>query len=170
VQIVEHQQQGLTSGCGTEPGGDRVEEPVALGLGIGPPRRGQIGPPLGDLGNQADELPAMPAKPLVEQRRRGVVDELAEGLDEGLVRDPEILVAAPGQHHLPLGVHMACELGGQARLPDPGLTGQHDHPGRSPPHVRPQLRQAPELGGPSHEDTADLGEQRRHRHLSRGGR
>ena len=112
----------------------------------------------------------MPAQPPVEQRRRGVVDELAEGLDEGLVGNPEVLVTAPGQHHPSIGMDLARELGGQARLPDAGLTGDDGHPGSPPSDVRPQLGQAPEFGGPSHEDPADLGEQRRHRHLRRRGR
>jgi len=53
-----------------------------------------------------------------------VLDEVAEGLDEGLVGDAESLVAAPGQDRRPSRCVERAKLGGQARLSHPRLTGE----------------------------------------------
>jgi len=72
----------------------------------------------------ADELAGVTAQAGSEVQEGGVLDEVAEGLDEGLVGDAEVLVAAPGQDRRPLEVRGAGELGGQARLSHPRLTGE----------------------------------------------
>ena len=50
---------------------------------------------------------------------------VAQGLDERLVGDAEVLVAAARQHQMPPGDGPG-EFGGQARLPDARLAGQQD--------------------------------------------
>jgi hypothetical protein len=90
-----------------------------------------------------------------------VVGEVAEGLHEGLVGDAEVLVAAAGQHGGPFVVHTGGELGGQARLPDPGLTGHESHPQFPRRRLLPQLAEPVELAVSADEDPPDVGQEGR---------
>ena len=52
--------------------------------------------------------------------------EVFDRLRPRLVRDPEVLVAAPVEHERALGVGGPREVGGEARFADPGLTRDDD--------------------------------------------
>ena len=129
----------------SQPGGHGVEEAVALGLRIGPQRRGQAGERSRPAPAQAGQLPAVAA----QAQLGGVVRVVAERLDEGLVGDAEVLVAAAAEDQGTLAVERAASWapGGScrcrahrrggpsaARRPPPPSTGAGDgrlgRPGR----------------------------------------
>ena len=129
VQVVEHEQDRRAgSGVAQEPR-DGLEHEVAPCLGI-LRRRARRGIAL-EPGDQLREL-----------RRAGgagVADVVAEGFDERLVGEQRLLRAAPVEHGA-LGVRGPRELGGQARLADPGRAGEHHE---AAPRRAPRLGRAP---------------------------
>ena len=167
LEVVEHQHDGFLGGRGGQPGGHGVEEAVPLHLGIGSQRRRQPWSPIGQLGDQAGQLPAVAAEPLLQAG--SVVRELAQRLHERLVRHAEVLVAAAGQHRGSLVVHLPGQLGGQPGLPDAGLPGQEGDPGFTGPRLLPQLGEPVELAVPADEDLSNVGEEGRERHRGLGG-
>ncbi len=70
---------------------------IALGLGIGPQRRGKPRQPLGQLGDQADQLARVAAETAGQLAGAGVVHEMAQRLHERLVGHAEVLVASARQ-------------------------------------------------------------------------
>jgi hypothetical protein len=59
LKVVEHEQQGFLDGGDGQPGGHGVEEPIALGLRVGPERGREARNPLAQLGYQTDQLLAI---------------------------------------------------------------------------------------------------------------
>ena len=96
-----------------EPLDHGVEQPVALGLGIGAGRRRKVGDERRDLGQQAHELAAVPTEEARERAGIDVVDREPERFDERLVRHAELLLAPSEQHDCPVVMHLARELRGE---------------------------------------------------------
>jgi hypothetical protein len=157
LEIVEHEEHRLLRrGCG-QPGSNGVEEPIPLGVRVGPQRRREARDPLAQLGNQPHQLPAI-ATETVGQRRR-VIGEVAQRLDERLVGHTEVLIAAPGQHHGPFVMNRTCEFGRQPRLAHPRLAGHQRHPQLASRCFLPQLPQPCKLAVPPDEDPPDVGQE-----------
>jgi hypothetical protein len=163
LEIVEHEQQGCFPGRAGEPGGNGVEEAVAFRLRVGLQRSRQVGQPLGQLGGQAHKLPAMAAEALAQPVRRRVVDEVAQSLQERLVGDAQILVAAAGQHDAALGVSHLSEFGREPGLSHSRLPGEQGHPELSGRRSLPQLLEPLQVVVASHEDPPNVGQEGRHR-------
>ena len=121
VQVVEHEQDRRAgAGVAQEPR-DGLEHQVAPRLGI-LRRRARRGIAL-EPGDQLRELR--------RARGAGVADVVAERLDERLVGEQRLLRAAPVEHGA-LGVRGPRELGGQARLADPGRAGEQHEAAAAP--------------------------------------
>jgi hypothetical protein len=120
LQVIEHGQKRFVGRRRPQPGGDGVEQSVALRLGVGLQRGRQVRQALRQLGDQSPQLPAVTAKAPGEVLGRGVVHEVAQRLDKGLVGHAQILVTAPGEHGRPLLVDLACQLGASRVFPTPG--------------------------------------------------
>ena len=159
MQVVEHQQEGFVGGGGRQPAGHAVEEPVPLRLRIGSERSGQTRHPLGHLGYQSGQFAAVATQAV--RQPVAVVHEVAQRFDERLVRDAEILIAAPGQHHGAFVMGPPGQFGGQAGLTHPRLAGKEGDPQLARRRFLPQLPEPLELGVPADEDTADVGQERR---------
>ncbi len=171
LEVVEDEQDGMLPGSGGEPARHPVEEPVALRLGIGAERRWKSGDPVRQLRHQAGQLAWVSAQPGGQLVDGGVVDQVAQRFDKGLVRHAEVLTARPGQHGGVLAVDLTGQLRRQAGLAHPGLPGQKRDALLSGRRLLPQLVEALELAFPAHEDPQRSSEQRRERHrriLQRG--
>ncbi len=112
-----------------------------------------------------------PSGPTSARRRSGSTtrDVLAQRLGERLVRDAELLVAAPPQHGGAAVVRDAAQLGDEARLADARLARhEHDAP-RALGALLPERGDALELGGAARERErrGDV-EERRQRHRALG--
>ena len=124
-----------------------------------------------EVGQQAPEDLAVLLR---RSRHRGVRprDELAQRLDERLVRKQGLLVRAAVEHHTAAGLHLLGELGGEARLADARLADeQHQsHLPRLallPTHAQTlQGLVAPDEGPLDHL----RGDRRQHATVLRGGR
>jgi hypothetical protein len=140
VQVVEHEEHPLGSRRGLEQRGDRLEQGVALGFGVGAhgsAQRVELGQQPREVGREVAELGAQAIQP---DRRCGG----AQRLDPRLVGHREALVAAPVEHERPLAVHGARQFGGEPCLADARLTGD-DRSMRSGDCLGPQLAHASEL-------------------------
>jgi hypothetical protein len=92
-----------------------------------------------------------------------VGDIVTEGLHEGLVGDPEVLVAATGQHDGTLLVDRSCQFSGEPCLADAGFPRQEGDPPLAGDDLLPELVEPSELVIASHEDPPDVGEEGGHR-------
>ena len=124
LEIVEHEEQGPLGRCRRQPRRDRLEQPVLLGLGVGRQRRRQIGHPVTEMRHQAHQLTGMTAEAARERVVVGVVDEERQRLDERLVRDADLVVAAAVQHQRTVAVRTPRDLAREPCLPDAGLAGE----------------------------------------------
>jgi hypothetical protein len=158
LEVVEHEEDRLLGRGRDEPGGDSVEQAVALSLGIGPEWGRQARCPLGQLGYHPDKLPAVATQ--AAGQHRSMVHEVAQGLHEGLVRDTQVLVAAPGQHRGPFVVNPPGELGGQPGLAHPRFTRQEGDTQLAGRRLLPQLPEPFEVAVPADEDAPDVSEER----------
>jgi hypothetical protein len=161
LEVVEHEEDGRLAGELRQPGGDGVEEPVALGLGVRLERGGQAGHPGADLRHEPGQLAAVAAEPVGDGRR--MVDEVAQRLDERLVGNAEVLVAPPGQHRRPFVVHRPGQLGRQTGLADPGFAGHEGEAQLAGRRLLPELPEPGQLAVPADEDAADVGQEGRER-------
>jgi hypothetical protein len=165
VEIVEDEENGCLGGGSGQPGHHRIEEPVALGLGVGLEWRSKAGHQRGQLGQQPGQFPGVTA----EAGWADMVHVELQRLYEGLVGDTEVLVATTGEDQGPVVMNARGELGSQAGLTDPRLTAQQDHLRLAGQHLFPQLPQPFQLRVPAHEDAARSSEQGRHREPRRRG-
>ena len=125
---------------------------------------GRTGTRSRQLGEQPGQLAAVAPEGLGQALVGGVVDEMAQGLHEGLLGDGQVLVAASGQHRRPRLVGPAGHLRRQPGLAHPGLPRQQEQAQLARPGVVPHRLEALEVGVAAHEDGADVGEQGRQRH------
>ncbi len=158
VQVVQEQhQRAKVRGVGQQRG-DRLEQAEALLLGaearrpVGGARvlelrhdRGELRAPRGDLHGQLGG--------------RAAGDVVAQRLDERLVGDEGLLVAAARQHRRAPLVRRAGELPRQARLADPGLAREHHDAQAALAHRRPRCLQRSRRIGPADERAAVLARQ-----------
>ena len=96
VKVIQHQDQRMLFRDRAQQRRDAVEQLELLTFG-GPARRarGRLRRRIGKLGNQPGEDRAMPAHLEAELIERGFGDMVPERLNERLVRDDRVLVAAP---------------------------------------------------------------------------
>ena len=138
MQVVEHEQRRRDLRLRLEPARDRLEQQVALGLGIARRRR-EPGQPLLELGHEPAEL----AGGRAEQRRELVVgrvaDDVRERFDERLERHAEPVVAPTEEHEAAVEIDRAAELGREARLADAGLA-RDEHRAARARRPRPSTR------------------------------
>ena len=80
------------------------------------------------LRNDSCHVGAAATQPLHERVRGRVCDIEAQRLDEWLVWEKRLFVAAAEEDVRALGVGAPAELCGQARLPDPRLSGNEHEP------------------------------------------
>ena len=160
VQVVEHEQHGLTSGGLAEPAAHRVEQLRPLGVGLGHQRRRQPGDERVEIGHQPAQLTGERA----EGGRPARGAQLGpQRLGERLVGRADELVAAPREDKRAVVVlRPAGDLGGEAGLAHAGFAGkQYDL--RAPvDHRLPVLDNAGQRPiAPGEGEGAALGERRR---------
>ena len=170
VQVVQEQhQRAKMRGVGQQRG-DRLEQAEALLLGA------EAGRPVGgarvlELRQDRGELRA-PRGDLHGQLGRGAAgDVVAQRLDERLVGNEGLLMAAARQHRRAPLVRRAGELPYQARLADPGLAREHHDAQAALAHRRPRRLQCRHRIGPTDERAAVLAREQRGQwdtHLGRG--
>jgi len=86
----------------------------------------------------------------VKQTRRGVIDQMSDGFGPRLIRNPQVLVAAPIQHHRAVGLRGPCEHRCQRTLSDAGLpANQHQSAPPLGAGVFQHLQHAQLLGPPN---------------------
>ena len=140
--------------------GDRTEEEVALGFGVGRLAVGDLGQAGADLRDEPRQLAQVPLVDGRQRRLGGVGHEVGEGLDEGLVRHAEVVVGAAVQHGHPFLVGVLGEVARQRRLADSRArrtaarcAGPHPtpHPStrRAAARARGLARPRPNLGRPA---------------------
>ena len=131
MQVVEDEGERPARRHPPEEVGDRLEELVALGRGVGGDRRRRpqaIAEPRRD----AEELAAAPLAVLLEHRQRRVLDQRRQDREERLERNRGSLGAAAERHDVAgLLVLGPGEGGEQRRLADPRLAAQQRGPHRT---------------------------------------
>ena len=166
VEVVEHEQRRTPRRAGLHHGPHGLESAVARGLGVRVVGARVLG--RGDPRQHAGEVGAVAADRLVALGRRQRGQVALEGLDERLVGDEGVLVAAPVQHQRPARVDGGGDMGREARLADAGLARQADDAGargRVPPG-----RCDPPGGGGAPDEGALAHEGRRERRPGRPAR
>ena len=127
VQILEHEHDRPLLGGSAQQRADRLEEPVARALGIPRQGLGERGHALGQLRHDAAKLAADELGLARQHVRRAGSDVLAQGLDERLVGQQPLRVAATEQDDRAIAVRVARELRREPALADAGLAAQRDH-------------------------------------------
>ena len=141
VKVVEDEQQRRALGETREHRVHRLEHQIALGVGLRVHGLGEIGELERDVGHESREQGSTAHDLGAHLRWLAVPHHVLDGLDERLIRDDVLLVAAPVQHRRTLLVQAARQLGGEPALADPGLAAQrHDMPtggldGAGPPRA-----------------------------------
>ncbi len=167
VEVVQHEEQRCALGDAAEQGVDRLEHEVALGVGLGPDRLGEVGEPHADVGDQAGEERAAAHEVGADLGGISVPQVLLDGLDERLVRDDVLLVAATEQDGRAVVVDVACELCGEPALADARVAAdQHEAALRGVDGARPGRSERLELVGAADEP----GDTRRERDREREAR
>ena len=160
LQVVEHERHRLDARDARHEHGHRLEQAVALRLGLALQRRGEVGHTLGE---QRDEPGELTAETLELRAQRGVRrrrDVVVERLDERLVRHQHLLVAPAVEHGRAVGVQPAGQLTRELGLADAGLTRHEQRPTSTGARVRPRLEEPLELGVAAHEHAARRQRQR----------
>ena len=127
VQVIEDQHHRRARGGDSEYRDDGVEQCVALGVGIGARRRGQIGQQIDQPrheGKQRFQCAQSPKATGAQTRR-----QRANRFGERLVRRPQVLVTPSVQDHGALVVGLSRPFTGQTCLADTGLTRDQDRVG-----------------------------------------
>jgi hypothetical protein len=140
VQVLEHEHHRPLPGAGDERAADRLEQQVTGGHVVADGRSGTVG---GQLRHHPREAPGV----LTQHGAR----ELAQHLDERLVRDEGLRVAAAEQDAGAVGVGLAREPRGEAGLPDARLAGQQHEACLAGSRRSPGLAQTIELSAPGDE-------------------
>ena len=130
LEVVQHQQHGRRARQLGEQPEDRLEQPVALGLGLVQGRRREVGGAPAQLGDQPRQLRAVLARHRPQVAERRVQRPVPERLEDRLVGHNGLARRAPREHDRAGLVHPARELGGQRALPDAGVAGQQYEPAR----------------------------------------
>lgn len=159
LQVIENQQGGAILRHRGEPAGHRIEESVALGLGVRAQRSRHVGKQLRQLGQESSELAAVAPQPRGQNSGGGLCHHMPQGFDEGLVRNAEVLLATPGEHRGPGCANSLGQFAGQAGLPDTGLANHQRHARARARHLLPQLLKPRQFRAPSDEDPGHVREQ-----------
>ena len=170
VQVVDHQQGRA---CGRDPreqGGDRLEQAVPLRLLVADRRQRAFGDPAEQLGEQTREVLLEPVQALVQRGGRVRGHVRLQCLDERLVRDDRVLVAASVEDGAVLLGDDARELAHEAGLADPRLAGDECDAPDPFPRSLPRARETFELARASRELVAAAGKRRAHRREAAGER
>ena len=101
MEVVEHEQHRCALGHAAQQRVDGLEHQVALGVGLGPGGLGQIGEPQTDVGDKPRQDRAASHEIGAHPGRVTVTEVLLDRLDERLVRDDVLFVAASEQHAAP---------------------------------------------------------------------
>ena len=127
LEVVEHEQHRRRPRELDEQPHHRLEQPVALGLGLVLWRWRKIGGAPAQLGDQPRELRPVLARARPQVGERGVQGPVPEGLEERLVGNDGLARRAPREHDRARVVDAPRELGRERGLADPRVAGeQHD--------------------------------------------
>jgi len=170
VEVVEDEQQRARVRRVHEEGGDAVEEPVAVLLGIAGRRRLHVREPLRHLGNELRDVGPCASQLLAQRVVAPRRDVLAQCFDEREVGNARLGLVAVTHQDLCAAQRRVdpCPLG-QARLADSGLADQHDERAVAAERRIHGALEAVELEGASHEARSD-GAGGRHGRPDRRGR
>ena len=151
VEIVEYESQRRALGGGHQELGDRVQQAMALLVGLQRGRLGQTRNSLAQLRDQLCDRSAVEAEVLLELPRVTLFCVVTDGLHEGAEgRLPVPFVAGAPEHHRPLLSCVRRELLERARLADPRLAHQHGEPALSRLGPLQELLEACDLVAASH--------------------
>ena len=127
LQIVEDEDdRAVLRGSGDE-ARKGLEHQEAFGLGLGRARRRHIRHALAELGHHAQQFALMLAHMADEDLLGRVRQIVAQRLDEGPVRQADILIAGAEQHHGALTMGGPGSVDGEAGLADAGLARKQEH-------------------------------------------
>ena len=143
LQVVEHDQhRHRRRDLGQQPG-HRLEQPVAVGLGVAGIGRGQLGHAAAQLGDEPAQLGAVLPGDDAQLLQRRAEHVVAQRLQERLVGHEGLLGRAAGEHDRPGGERAHGGLGQQPRLADPRVAGQEHRRARIRPRRQPALPPPP---------------------------
>ena len=146
VQVFEHDQHRRRGAQRAEQVVDRLEHEVALRVGFGLHRFGEVGEVAGHVGHEPGEVRARTHEvgPHLGGGRGAEIP--ADRFHEGLVGDDVLLVAATGQHRRAFVVQDARELDRDAGLPHPRVASEeHDMTAVTGVRLRPPRSQRRQL-------------------------
>ena len=126
VQVIDDENRRPSCGDTGEQRRDRLEEPITLGFGVagdGARRRTKSSR---ELGEDARQIVFQTVQALVQRRCRVHRDAGAQRLDERLVRDDRLFVAAPIEDDATLVVHLVGQRAREAGFADARLAA-HEH-------------------------------------------
>jgi hypothetical protein len=147
VQVVEDDEQRRRAGDLGEQRRDGVEEAEPLGAELPHVQRAR-----GAVRRRAElrqhdaQLTGARAEPAGERGERGAARPAAQHLHDRLIgRDP-LLVEAPVEDDRAVAVRVVGELGGEPRLSDARVPGEHDEPAGAARAAAPRVVEARRLG------------------------
>lgn len=155
MDVIEDGEDGAIPSRHRQPGAYGLEEPVLFDLRARRPGRLDAGQPSGELGQEAGELAGGKPQTLGELVVGDEVHEPPQRLEEGLVGDGKVLVAAAEENDGTGGVGPAGDLGGETGLADPRLAEEPEHGDPVAGRVRDHLGPL-QLGDPAHEGPGRL--------------
>jgi hypothetical protein len=117
----------------------------------------EAGHEVGELGQEAGQLAGVAAETGPQVVRGHVLAEVGEGLDEGLVGDPQVLLAAAVEDGAAGFVDSAGEFGGQPGLADACLPAHEQAAATASGRLLPRPGEQLELGRPAGEAEGTAG-------------
>ncbi len=147
VEIVEHDQDRGVGRDERDRAGDRLQQQVALGLGVGGVRGRQVRVAAPEVRHERRQLRTVQPDRLLDQLRRRGVEQVGDGLDPRLVGDGELLVGSAVQHDRAPTVHLGRQLGAEAGLADPRFAREEREPSFAPFGCLERLGERAHLGG-----------------------
>jgi hypothetical protein len=128
LEVVEHEQhRRRTRQVGEQPD-DRLEQPVALGLGLVLRWRRKVRDAPAQLGNQPRELGSVLARVRAEIGDQRVQRPVPQRLEERLVGNHGLARRASREHDRAGVVYSPRQLARQRRLADPGVPREQHYP------------------------------------------
>ena len=129
MQVVEHEHHGPVLRGLAQQRAHGLEQPRARALRVAGQRLREVGDQLRELGHEPSQLAADQVHLSGQLARRTRVDVLSQRLDERLLCEQALLVAAPVEHDRSVLERALRELRRQARLADARLAvHEHDPP------------------------------------------
>jgi hypothetical protein len=161
VQVVDQQQQRAADGDRLQQPGERLEQEVLLVLRVDGGGRRQGGQAPGQLGPEPEQLRGPGAEQGPQPFRRVAGQVAPDRLPQRQVGDAQVLVAASGQDHRPVGLGQGGQFGDQPGLADAGLAGHQHGPAAAAPGVGQGGAQPAQLRLAAHEGARDRAGRRR---------